>query len=289
MPRIIGIKYEEQVLEAKSANHLQPCIYHGGTGLAKLLSTFFRQRSRISRASVMWTTVLPCLTLSFYRNQGQIILIQAFRTPIELEPVGNSMLLGFDASVAERTIRFSVSQVNNKFVMLPLLGLFTCVEWLQKPCSPDANTFIPAISLFNLACVSLQFYMYSKVILRYRHSPSNRQLVKSKRIWRLRFSGNIRPSSVSQSLFLPVSKGWFLLSIFKTGGLQAVTSDWYGFWMQNPRACFEWSSFHFWFEMHRFSTWPLYHGKVNKQKKPPMSLYGETRPSWDFPIIQSSI
>ena len=137
------------------------------------------------------------------------------------------------------------------------------VEWLQKPCSPDANTFIPAISY---SCSSIcTARLFSGIDIA--------QAIGS--LWCLKesdgfdFSGNIRPSSVSQSLFHPVSKGWFLLSIFKTGGLQAVTSDWYGFWTQNPRACFEWSSFHFWFEMHQFSTWPLYHGKVNKQKKHP--------------------
>lgn len=107
MPRIIGIKYEEQVLEAKSAQSSPTLHLPWWNGLGKIAFKRFSVRDHEFR-------VHPLCEQPFYRvwlchsiaTKGKLFWSRLSGTPIELEPVGNSMLLGFDASVAERTIRF---------------------------------------------------------------------------------------------------------------------------------------------------------------------------------------
>ena len=290
MPRIIGIKYEEQVLEAKSAQSSPTLHLPWWNGLGKIAFRRFSVRDHEFR-------VHPLCEQPFYRvwlcrsitTNGKLFWSRLSRTPIELEPVGNSMLLGFDASVAERTIKFLCpSQQQIRYVASA--GSLRCGWVASKAALTWCEQIHSRNQLFNLACVSLQFYMYSKVILRYRHSPSNRQLVKSKRIWRLRFFRH-HTAFVCESI--PVSSCFQRLVFafnFQNRGT-AGCFKWLVWVLDAESTCLLWIiKFPFLIRDSRCTSFQ-HHPCIMARwisKKPPMSLYGETRPSWDFPTIQSS-
>jgi hypothetical protein len=91
---------------------------------------------------------------------------------------------------------------------------------------------------------------------------------------------------------IPVSKGFSQFSIFKKGGLpdlkrqlQVADMD-SGCRIHVPVLNYQVSIFRF--EMQQFSTSILYHGKVAKPKTAHVVLRRFARPSWEFPITQSS-